>query len=264
MSLTRNLLSLAAALLCAASAFAAEPQPLRVLSYNIHHGEGMDHKIDLPRLAGVIKSVSPDLVLLQEVDRNVKRSGEVDQIAELAKLTGMQFAFGGNLSLGDGKYGNAILSRFPLEDVENHLLPNGEGGEQRGVLSAVVKLPESLGGVECRVLAAHLDHRPGDADRLASVDAIAKWLGEEDRLAILGGDFNATPESEVLKKFREWWTPAGTQETPTIPVAKPTRQIDFVGYRYGETIKVGEAVVLDEPVASDHRPILATFFLQAE
>lgn len=264
MSLTRNLLALFAALFCVATSFAAELQPLRILSYNIHHGEGMDRKIDLPRLAGVIKSVSPDLVLLQEVDRNVTRSGEVDQVAELAKLTGMQFAFGGNLSLGDGKYGNAILSRFPLADVQNHSLPNSEGGEQRGVLSAVVQLPESLGGVECRVLVTHLDHRRGDADRLASVDAIAKWLGEDNRLIFLGGDFNATPDSEVLKKFRKWWTPAGDAETPTIPVAKPERQIDYVGYRYGGSIKAGDVTVLDEAVASDHRPILATFYLTAE
>ncbi|MEX2025646.1 MAG: endonuclease/exonuclease/phosphatase family protein, partial [Pirellulaceae bacterium] len=61
---------------------------LRVLTYNIHHGEGIDGKLDLPRIARVIESVDPDLVALQEVDRRVERTGSVDQPAELARLTG--------------------------------------------------------------------------------------------------------------------------------------------------------------------------------
>jgi endonuclease/exonuclease/phosphatase family metal-dependent hydrolase len=61
------------------SASSAEPVRLRVLSYNIHHAEGVDRKLDVERIAAVIQSVKPDLVALQEVDRNVKRTGGVDQ-----------------------------------------------------------------------------------------------------------------------------------------------------------------------------------------
>ena len=56
---------------------------LRVLSYNIHHGEGVDRKLDLPRIASVIKSVKPDLVALQEVDQGTERTNKIDQAAEL-------------------------------------------------------------------------------------------------------------------------------------------------------------------------------------
>ena len=59
---------------------ATEPGRIRVLSYNIRHGEGMDGKIDLNRIASTINSVSPDIVSLQEVDDRRERTGGVDQV----------------------------------------------------------------------------------------------------------------------------------------------------------------------------------------
>jgi endonuclease/exonuclease/phosphatase family metal-dependent hydrolase len=70
---------------------------LRVMSYNIHVGVGMDKRRDLERIAGVIKGSGCDLVGLQEVDRGVERTGRVDEIKELARLTGMDYAFAHNL-----------------------------------------------------------------------------------------------------------------------------------------------------------------------
>jgi endonuclease/exonuclease/phosphatase family metal-dependent hydrolase len=70
---------------------------LRVMTYNIHVGVGMDKKLDLQRIAQVINDQHPDLVGLQEVDRGVKRTEGSDEIAELAKLTSMNYAFAHNL-----------------------------------------------------------------------------------------------------------------------------------------------------------------------
>ena len=80
----------------------AEPTRLRVLSYNIHHAEGVDRKLDVDRIAGVILSIKPDLVALQEVDQKVKRTGSVDQPAVLARLTEMNVVFGANIELQGG------------------------------------------------------------------------------------------------------------------------------------------------------------------
>jgi len=79
-----------------------------VLTYNIHHGEGVDGKLDLVRIAKVIQEVEPDIVALQEVDQNAGRSGQVDQAAELGRLTKMRSVFGGNIALQGGEYGNAF------------------------------------------------------------------------------------------------------------------------------------------------------------
>ena len=67
---------------------------LRLVAYNIHHGEGMDGKLDLERIARVIAAEKPDLVALQEVDKGCKRSGSIDQAAKLAKLLKMDHRFG--------------------------------------------------------------------------------------------------------------------------------------------------------------------------
>src|SRR3954466_7463152 len=124
--------TIAAALIaCAGLAPAGDPAPktLRVLTYNIHHGEGTDGKLDLPRVAGVVKAARPDVVLLQEVDRNTTRTGKVDQAAELARLTGLHAEFGKAIDLQGGGYGLATLSRFPLKGVKTDALPGKAGQE---------------------------------------------------------------------------------------------------------------------------------------
>ncbi|MCA1631705.1 MAG: metal-dependent hydrolase, partial [Acidobacteria bacterium] len=88
--------TLCVVLVClAATPYAGSPvaarggaRTVRVMSYNVHVGVGMDRKLDLPRVAEVIRRERPDLVGLQEVDRGVERTGRVDQIEELARLTG--------------------------------------------------------------------------------------------------------------------------------------------------------------------------------
>lgn len=232
------------------------PEPLRVLSYNIHHAEGIDGRLDLPRIAAVIESVRPDLVALQEVDRVVKRSGSVDQPAELARLTGMKVAFGGNISLQGGHYGNAILSRFPILQHENRLLPNVDRGEQRGVLDARIDVPGW--SAPLRLLATHLDHRRDSRERVASAKAINALIASDRKARVLlAGDLNAVIGSEPLDVFETRWTHSSTNPLPTIPVAEPERQIDFVLFRPANRWRVIEVRVLDESVASDHRPLLA-------
>jgi len=91
------------------------------MTYNIHIGIGMDKKTDLKRIAGVINHEHPDLVGLQEVDRGVERTQRVDEIAEIAKLTRMEYAFAYNLHYQGGQYGVAILSRVPNMAIDHRL-----------------------------------------------------------------------------------------------------------------------------------------------
>jgi hypothetical protein len=112
---------------------------LRVMTYNIHVGVGMDKKLDLQRIADVINREHPDLVGLQEVDRGVKRTEARDEIAELAKLTNMQFAFAHNLDYQGGQYGVAILSRFPIGVIDHQKYENRREAERRGMIRVEVK-----------------------------------------------------------------------------------------------------------------------------
>ncbi|PQO33794.1 endonuclease/exonuclease/phosphatase family protein [Blastopirellula marina] len=235
---------------------AAEPVRVRVVSYNIHHAEGTDAKLNLPRIAKVIAAANPDIVALQEVDQKVKRTGQVDQVAELAKLTKMNSVFGGNIPLQGGWYGNAVMTRYASLSMTNHPLPQLGPGEKRGVIEADITIP----GLDqpLKFLATHFDHHRDDAERIASAKKIQKLAeGWKDRPALFAGDLNATPESESIKLITQDWTSANQKNLNTIPSQKPNRQIDYILYRPASGWKVIEFQVLDEPVASDHRGILA-------
>ena len=241
--------------------FADEPIQLRILSYNIHHAEGVDGKLDLERIANVINSARPDVVALQEVDRECSRTGKVNQPKELARLTQMHVAFGANIELQGGQYGNAILSRLPIVEHENQLLPNIDEGEQRGVLMARIELPNEQGNL--LFLATHLDHRRDDRERLASSQAINELVQQyNDRPVLLAGDMNDIPESGTIRELEAQWQRTNREPLATIPVDKPTRQIDYVFCRPDRRWKIVNVEVLDEAVASDHRAILATIELQ--
>lgn len=251
-------------LLTAPGAQAAAAPAVRIiaLSYNIHHGEGLDGQLDLGRIAEVIRASGADIVALQEVDRGVQRSGEVDQAGELGRLLDMHQAFGGNIRHQGGDYGNAVLSRWPIARHENHLLPS-TGGEQRGVLQVEIHVPQVEDPL-C-LLATHLDHRRGDEERVRS----ARFINEltmvgAQRAAILMGDLNDVRGSRTLNQLESRWTQTTGQATPTIPTARPTRQIDFVLVRPANRWRVLEVRVIDERIASDHLPILAVLELRSE
>ncbi len=239
---------------------AAEPIRLRVMSYNIHHGEGVDGKVDLPRLANVIKSEAPDLVALQEVDQNTQRTGKVDQPAVFGQLCGMHVIFGDNIPYQGGRYGNAILSKHPVRLKKNHPLKSFYQGEQRGVMELEVDVPGLRGPL--LFFATHLDYRGGSQERPASALQINEIVRQNpDRPAILMGDLNDRIGSDTLEKFGTTWKRSEAKELPTFPVDRPIRQIDFVLIRPESRWKVIETRVLDEAVASDHRAIVSVLDL---
>jgi endonuclease/exonuclease/phosphatase family metal-dependent hydrolase len=240
------------------TALGSEPVKIRVLSYNIRHGEGTDHKIDLERIAKVIKSVDPDVVALQEVDRNTKRSKMVDQPKELARLTGMHSIFEKNIPFQGGEYGNAILTKTAPKSHRNHPLPSQYKGEQRGALEVELAQPDSF-----LFVSTHLDYRPSDKERQLSIELFEKLYAKSELPVLIAGDFNSVEESDVIKNLRtnNWLVPEGKGKWFTFPSEKPARQIDYIIARPLNRWRVEEVKVLDEPLASDHRPFLTVFTL---
>ena len=248
-----------------AVALAESPQTLRVLVYNIHHGAGTDGKLDMERIAGVIERAEPDLVALQEVDRGTRRTEGIDQPAVLGEMTGLHAAFGKAIDYQGGDYGQAILSRFPIQDVQVHPLPGSHDGEQRIAVSAKVR--PGGDGEAIRFISTHLDHRPDPADRLAQAAEINELFTGDAIPTIAAGDFNAKPDSEVMKNLREHWTDAAAEAgSPehTFPAPSPRKRIDYVLYRPADHWRVVEARVIEEKVASDHRPLLVVLERTAE
>lgn len=229
---------------------------LRVLSYNMHHGRGTDGVVDLPRIGNVIRGCRADLVFLQEVDNGTARTGGVDQTAELARLTGLHGVFGRQIDYQGGRYGQALLARKPLLEPRVHVLPGDPDSETRIAFSARLE----VAGRSMVVVGTHLHHRDPTA-RLEQARMIATLeLGRGPM--ILGGDLNAPPGSEPLAAILTSWRSPAAGPLLTFPAAAPARQIDFILYRPAGVLAAGPVRVLDEPVASDHRPLLAVFTLR--
>lgn len=236
------------------SAETPPPMRVRVLSYNIHHGRGMDQQIDLPRIAGVISATRPDLVALQEVDRGTGRSGGVDQAAELGRLTGLEARFGSAMAYDGGAYGEAVLSRWPVEATRTHPLPNQDGHEPRAALEIDVQVPGD--GPRIRFMGTHLDH-VDDTNRMRQVQALqAIYPVSDGSPAILVGDFNAKPDSPVMRQLLGEWTLASKGYGATYPSGKPRVVIDHILVRPAASWRVVHVETIPEKMASDHRPLL--------
>ena len=247
--------SLLLLLLVWARGYQAAPGTLRVLTYNIHHGEGADREFDLPRLAAVMKSVQPDLVALQEVDQSTERAGGVNQLAELERLTDMHAEFGKAMDYRGGSYGVAVLSRWPLLSAENRPLPSSPDREPRTALTVEVRAGD--GGPLLQFTATHFDQGRDSEDRLAQATYLHDLLVREGRPTILAGDMNARPDTEVVKIFDAQWVNALSDDpSPTTPAGRPRLRGDYVLFRPAACWRVIESSVIDEVVASDHRPIL--------
>ncbi len=232
---------------------------LKVMSYNIHHANPPSREgyIDLDAIAAVIKAQDPDLLALQEVDVNTERSGAFNQAEELARRLSMNYYFGKAIDYQGGEYGVAILSKYPISETVVNRLPTQEGtrGEPRILATAKVTLPD---GTHIRFGSTHLDAQREPVNRQLQINKIAEIAQAEKLPFIIAGDFNATPDSEIIQVLDQHFTRSCMQCEPTIPVNNPSRTIDFIAFSHpADKFKAGSQQVINETYASDHLPIVA-------
>lgn len=218
---------------------------LKVLSYNVKNCLGMDGKTNYKRIADIIIRVNPDVVALQELDSATQRSNGVFVLDELARLTGMNRVYGASIDYQGGKYGIGILSKEKPVKWKRFPLPGRE--EQRSLL--LVEFGDYVFG------STHFSLT--EADRLASADILNAVCDEYKKPVIVAGDFNAVPSSAVISKISERWKVLNDTAMPTIPSNNPQRCIDYIfGYNSDSTdFSTKRALVVQEPVASDHLPV---------
>ena len=232
------------------------PKELRVLSYNIHIGIGNDEKLDLERTARTIVAQKPDIVAIQEIDRNTARTQNVDQPAELERLTGMHAVFGKTINLGSGEYGIAILSKYPIKEHKITQLPQLGNREDRGALEATITLDDKT---TLLFACTHFCHQ-SEERRTMQAEKINELFAERDGLVVIAGDFNATPNSKTIETLKAKWSDA-TNEQPTFSSDNPRSKIDYIFYRPTQMLRVKETRVIEEPVTSDHSPVLSVLEL---
>ncbi|MEK4068926.1 endonuclease/exonuclease/phosphatase family protein [Peribacillus sp. FSL R5-0717] len=236
---------------------------VNVMSYNIHHGEGVDGVLDLERIAHIIEEGEADIVCLQEVDNHFsERSDFQDQAKWLANRNGMFYTYAANLDykpLNEGEprrqYGTAILSKYPILKAENHLLPKIGNTEQRGLSQVTINVK----GNHLHAYNTHLSHLTS-AERQIQMEEIIQITGESKGPKVIMGDLNATPESNEMKLMYSNYIDAfaNQNEAYTYPAENPTKRIDYIFT--SNNIETNGARVINT-LASDHLPLMTTIVL---
>lgn len=238
---------------CRATPESVQPATLELMSYNIRHGVGMDGVLDLERIAEVIRRENPDLLALQEIDHTCTRSGNRDIAGELGKALGMEAHFGKFMDFQGGRYGMAVLSKLPVQEVNIHRLP--DGAEPRIALEVQVTVQGMASPIS--FIGIHNDWTD-DAIRIKQVNALLAAIEDSGRPTVLAGDFNAVPGDLSTDIFLcGGWNNLGDFKDFTFPADKPNRTIDYIMIK-GFQNPSGQTRVVDESVASDHRPIRAS------
>jgi endonuclease/exonuclease/phosphatase family metal-dependent hydrolase len=231
---------------------------LKVLCYNIHHANPPSKPglIDLDAIAAAITKENPDIVALQEVDRLMKRSGNVDQAKLLSEKTKMNYRFFKAINHDGGEYGTMMLSKYPISDVQMISLPEAFPGEDRVLGCMTVKLPS---GKKFIFANTHLDAQKKDGTRTLQMQAILKELGTKKGPVVLCGDLNSVETSEAIKLLDQQFIRTCKGHCPgTIPVINPVKTIDYIAVK-NAAWSIKEYKVIAETYASDHRPVVVTF-----
>jgi endonuclease/exonuclease/phosphatase family metal-dependent hydrolase len=238
--------------------------PVRYMAYNLHQSFGTGGEMDVGAIAAVIEESGATVVGLQEVARGGLLNANTDLVHLLGERLGWEhYAFHGTT---DPVWGNAILSRYPLGEVERRLLPRVGTPYQRGYLAAPVTTPEG----EVLFISTHLQHindsavhdedpevdlHPVHHEQLAVI--IEAWDGRQP--AVLVGDFNARPGWRQVTELLDagWvdaWEQAGSGDGFTSNAADPQHRIDYVFHTTDMTTVSVEVI---ESQASDHFPVVA-------
>ena len=229
---------------------------LRLVSWNIHGGVGRDGRRDLERIGRILNGFGADCLALQEVEN--LRIGAIGQteLSLLAEMAGLSSVAGPTLLRPDGDYGNAVLTRWPVQRVVRHDI-SVAGREPRGVL----QLQLAIDGQPLEILATHLglDRRERHW-QLAKLRSLSEGGG--DALALLG-DLNVwQPGNRALRDLRSVFLPLAS--LATFPSGWPVLALDRIllkGVKQPRLRTLRDAEVRH---ASDHLPLIAEFQLPSK
>ena len=239
----KNLLFIFAALFI----FSAQAQnTLKLMSYNIKNANGMDNVCNFQRIANVINNTSPDVVAIQEVDSMTNRSGQKYVLGEIAERTQMHGYFAPAIDYDGGKYGIGLLTKQVPLRLQSLPLPGRE--EARTLI-----LAEFTDYIYC---CTHMSLT--EEDRMKSLELVKAFTSSSTKPLFLAGDMNAEPESGFIKELQKNFQILSNPKQHTFPAPDPKETIDYIAMlkQNAKGFAVISAKVINEPMASDHRPIL--------
>ena len=242
---------------------------LRVMTYNVHRCIGLDGKASPERIARIIARQEPDIIALQELDAGRHRTHQVNQAERIAQLLRMSHHFHSIITMRQGGYGNAILSRYPMRLVQAVKLPqwrNLRYLEPRGALWVTV----DVDGVAVQVINCHLSIWP--IERLAQANALvgAKWFANPlcQSPVVFCGDLNAIPGSATYRRLigalSDSQSAVKMSRIPSTWFSRyPITRLDHIFLSPGiavQEVRVSRTMLAQ--AASDHLPLLVEIKLR--
>jgi endonuclease/exonuclease/phosphatase family metal-dependent hydrolase len=235
---------------------------IRIATYNVHKCRGMDRRISVARIAEVLREVDADIIALQEILRVTNEDPKHDQVGFLASELGMEHcAFGHNRPLQGGTYGNATLSRFPIENWTNYDVSHAKP-ERRGCLRTDIRIGK---GQQVHVMNLHLGtgfmERRAQARMLLSPELLLNGDFKDPRIVV--GDFNEWTRGLATRLLSEHFVSAdskGRRVKRSYPGVLPMLRLDDV--YYDGKLKLEKIAIHRSKialVASDHLPMVAEF-----
>jgi len=237
---------------------------LRVATYNVHGCRGTDSRRSEKRIAEVIAMLDVDVIGLQELDLNRRRSAGVDQAALIAEQLGWHRFFHPALRVEDEQYGDAVLSRYPMKMRKAQELPSVTTRVCRESRAAIWVEIETPAGV-VQAINTHLGLGRRERFMQAQLLVGPEWLGSagNQEPLVLMGDFNSLPASAAFQLLARQLRDVRTLVSPapslrTFPTRLPLLAVDhiLVNERLGvDSVRVVRNAATR--IASDHFPLVA-------
>ncbi|OHB49007.1 MAG: hypothetical protein A2Y10_01045 [Planctomycetes bacterium GWF2_41_51] len=232
---------------------------IRIMTYNIHWGEGRDKIHNIERIAQVIRESNADIIGLQEVDNHFSHRSEfINQAAELGRILNMNYFHCPSVPRkhlrGKGWFGNAILSRYPIKSTKLHKLPTQKGFEQRTCLEAKVEID----GIDYNFFITHLCYT-NIPNRSGQIEYVIKLLEKTNSPKILMGDLNENPNGECLNMIPPEMINTFDVAGSGNPFTLGTHRIDYIFVDESLQKRILNCKVLHNDVtdvASDHWPVM--------
>ncbi len=228
---------------------------IRVLTYNIHHGLSADYIMDVQGIIETIKLINPDIVCLQEVDRAEITNGMADNLAVIASQLNMKYHFAPMLR--SGQYGNAVLSRLPVNSISNKPF-SVNAGETR----TMQEIKYAVKSGEITIVNNHLDYHESNEYRKPQCEELISIYKKSPKTIIVG-DLNASQDKEeIMAFFHAGFLEAGMQggliNAPTFFEAWDGKA-EHLDYMFYTTDLTSSNFNILEIRTSDHKPVFADF-----
>lgn len=243
----RNMKKVLLLISAALFAFSLQAQnTLKLMTYNVRNATGMDDVYNSQRIANVINNASPDVVAVQEVDSVTNRSKQKYVLGEIAERTQMHGYFAPAIDYDGGKYGIGLLTKQVPLRLQTLPLPGRE--EERALI-----LAEFDDYIYC---CTHMSLT--EEDRMKSLEIVKSITASSEKPLFLAGDLNDGPESSFIKELQKDFQILTDTTKRTFPAPAPDETLDYIVAlkRNAGGFAVISSKVLNEPMASDHRPVV--------